>query len=70
MEVLVRLPGERNLAAVGELLDLVFDPQTTAWELDREGGWRHVRGERDLQSSLVEQQRRRRTPEHAARSTS
>ena len=37
MEVLVRLPGEENVAAIARLLDLAFDPNTSAWLLGSDG---------------------------------
>src|SRR4051794_26656968 len=39
VELLVRLPGDDEIAAVRELLDLAFDPGTCAWLLDSEGVW-------------------------------
>ncbi len=62
VEVLVRLPGEENLRAIGRLLDQAFDPNTSAWILDSEGSWTRNNGEVHLQGALVDQQRRRRTP--------
>ncbi len=38
VEVLVRLPGVRKVAEVGALLDLAFDADTSAWELDAARG--------------------------------
>jgi polyphosphate kinase len=61
VEVLVRLPGEENVAAVGRLLDLAFDPDTQAWELDSSGVWARNDGGVHLQEALIERQRRRRT---------
>ncbi|WP_028636583.1 RNA degradosome polyphosphate kinase [Nocardioides sp. URHA0032] len=60
VEVLVRLPGEDEIAAVGGLLDLAFDPGTNAWELDSEGGWTRNAGQVHLHERLIERQRRRR----------
>ncbi|MGY2701552.1 RNA degradosome polyphosphate kinase [Nocardioides sp. HB32] len=60
VEVLVRLPGEDEIAAVGGLLDLAFDPGTNAWELDSEGGWTRNGGQVHLHERLIERQRRRR----------
>jgi polyphosphate kinase len=60
VEVLVRLPGEENVSAVGGLLDLAFDESTSAWELDSDGHWGHNAGTVHLQESLIEAQRRRR----------
>jgi polyphosphate kinase len=61
VEVLVRLPGDENVGAIRELLDLAFAPDTSAWELDSDGSWRRNGGVVDLQESLIEAQRRRRT---------
>ncbi|MDF1605011.1 RNA degradosome polyphosphate kinase [Nocardioides sp. YIM 152315] len=60
VEVLVRLPGNGNVAAIGELLDLAFDDDTSAWELDSEGLWTRNQGTTHLQEALIEAQRRRR----------
>jgi polyphosphate kinase len=60
VEVLVRLPGETSTGAVEELLDLAFDPETDAWELDADGGWERTRGKRHLQETLIARQRERR----------
>ncbi|GAB2450776.1 RNA degradosome polyphosphate kinase [Nocardioides hungaricus] len=60
VEVLVRLPGADETAAIGELLDLAFDADTFAWELDSEGAWTRNDGTVHLQERLIEQQRRRR----------
>jgi len=60
VEVLVRLPGAENVSAVGELLDLAFDSETGAWELDSEGHWAHNEGTVHLQEALIEAQRRKR----------
>ena len=61
VEVLVDLPGEESVRAVGELLDLAFAPTTSAWLLDSDGTWSHNGGEVHLQETLIEGQRRRRT---------
>jgi polyphosphate kinase len=60
VEVLVRLPGEDNVASIRALLDLAFDENTSAWELDSEGHWSRNAGTVHLQESLIEAQRRRR----------
>ena len=60
VEVLVRLPGEDNVASIGGLLDLAFDDSTSAWELDSDGCWARNAGTVHLQESLIEAQRRRR----------
>jgi polyphosphate kinase len=60
VEVLVRLPDEANVEAVGRLLDLAFDADTGAWELDAGGTWTHNGGTVHLQEALIEGQRRRR----------
>ncbi|MGB0101778.1 MAG: polyphosphate kinase 1, partial [Nocardioides sp.] len=60
VEVLVRLPGEAEVTAVQDLLDLAFDPGTNAWELDSEGVWTRNDGSVHLQERLIDQQRRRR----------
>ena len=60
VEVLVRLPGDDNVAAIGQLLDLAFADDTSAWLLDSDGRWTRNRGEVHLQETLIEAQRRRR----------
>jgi polyphosphate kinase len=60
VEVLVRLPGEANVDAIARLLDLAFDADTRAWELDSDGAWRRNEGSVQLQEALIEGQRRRR----------
>jgi polyphosphate kinase len=60
VEVLVRLPGEANVEAINGLLDLAFDPDTSAWELDATGAWTRNAGTVHLQEALIEGQRRRR----------
>ncbi|SDD80699.1 RNA degradosome polyphosphate kinase [Nocardioides lianchengensis] len=60
VEVLVRLPGEDSIGAIGELLDLAFDADTSAWLLDSDGEWTRNDGSVHLQETLIEQQRRRR----------
>lgn len=60
VEVLVRLPGVRKVAEVGALLDLAFDADTSAWELDASGEWTLNTGSRHLQEDLIARQRRRR----------
>ncbi len=61
VEVLVRLPDAGSVEEVGELLDLAFDEQTSAWVLDPDGTWHRNAGEVHLQEELIERQRRRRT---------
>ncbi len=59
VEVLVRLP-EGNMAAIGELMDLAFSPDTMAWELHNDGTWLRNSGTQHLQETLIARQRRRR----------
>lgn len=60
VEVLVRLPGVRKVAEVGALLDLAFDADTSAWELDAHGEWTRNNGSVHLQEALIARQRRHR----------
>jgi polyphosphate kinase len=60
VEVLVRLPGEDNVAAIARLLDLSFDDDTSAWILGSDGEWTRNEGAVHLQEALIEGQRRRR----------
>ena len=59
VEVLVQVPGDDNVAEIGELLDLGFDDDTAAWELDSTGEWRRNGGTVHLQEELIERQRKR-----------
>ncbi len=60
VEVLVRLPGEEQIAKVRALLDQAFAEETSAWELTGEGVWKHNGGTVDLQAELIASQRRKR----------
>jgi polyphosphate kinase len=65
VEVLVRLPGEAATEQVSALLDLAFDPHTSAWELAPDGTWtRNTSPDEepmiDLQETLIAQHSRRR----------
>jgi polyphosphate kinase len=60
VEVLVRLPGETNGAAVGRLLDVAFDADTSAWVLGSDGQWARNEGTVHLQEEMIARQRRRR----------
>lgn len=60
VEVLVRMPQAESIAAIGEMLDLAFDADTSAWILDSDGEWRRNDGRVHLQETLIEQQRKRR----------
>lgn len=60
VEVLVRLPEVQLVEEVGQMLDLAFDPDTSAWELDREGDWARNAGKVAYQEALIERHRRRR----------
>ena len=68
VEALVELPGERQVAELGRILDLAFDDDTASWWLGPDGEWvRHHLGEdgeplRDMQEALIVTKRRRRTP--------
>ncbi len=62
VEVLVRLPGEENVASIARLLDLSFDADTQAWVLGSDGTWVRNEGVVHLQEALIEGQRRRRVP--------
>jgi len=59
VEVLVRLPSEETREEVRALLDLAFAPDTSAWELHRDGRWVRNDGRVDLQESLIRAQSRR-----------
>ena len=61
VEVLVRLPGEENVAAIRSLLDLSFAEDTSAWLLGSDGAWVLNDGTVHLQEALIERQRKRRT---------
>ena len=67
VECLVELPGEAQIDEVSRLLDIAFDDGTASWWLTRSGTWErhHLDADgaplRDLQETLVAQNRRRRT---------
>jgi polyphosphate kinase len=67
VECLVQLPGAAQVEEVGRVLDLAFDSGTASWWLEPSGAWtRHHVAEdgsplRDLQETLVNTPRRRRT---------
>ena len=61
VEVLVRLPGEENVAAIRALLDLSFADDTSAWLLGSDGDWVLNDGVVHLQEALIERQRKRRS---------
>ena len=60
VEVLVRLPGQESIEEVTTLLDMAFDPATTAWILGPDGTWQANGAGVHLQETLIEGQRRRR----------
>jgi polyphosphate kinase len=60
VEVLVRVPDPDNVGELRHLLDMAFDPGTSAWTLDAHGEWTRNMGETDMQAALVERQRRHR----------
>jgi polyphosphate kinase len=62
VEVLVRLPEVELVDAVGDMLDLALAPDTAAWDLRSDGDWVHNGGPVQFQETLIERQRRRRTP--------
>ncbi|MGH3510542.1 MAG: RNA degradosome polyphosphate kinase [Nocardioidaceae bacterium] len=66
VEVLVELPASAQRDEVGRLLDLAFDDDTASWWLQPDGEWvrHHLDADgaplRDLQETLIVQNRRRR----------
>jgi polyphosphate kinase len=60
VEVLVRVPSADGVAEMGWLLDLAFDPDTEAWELQPDGSWVRRQGRLHLQEALIDRQRARR----------
>jgi polyphosphate kinase len=60
VEVLVRIPDADDVREIDHLLDLAFEPGTAAWELTSDGHWSRNDGSVDLQTALIERQRRRR----------
>ena len=60
VEVLVRLPDAASVESIGGLLDLAFDPDTSAWVLASDGSWARNDGGVHLQEALIERQRGRR----------
>ena len=61
VEVLVRLPEVALVEEVGEMLDLAFWHDTSAWELHSDGDWVRNDGNVSYQEALIERHRRRRT---------
>ena len=61
VEVLVRLPEAALVEEVGEMLDLAFWHDTSAWELRSDGDWVQNGGKVSYQEALIERHRRRRT---------
>ena len=61
VEVLVRLPEAELVDEVGEMLDLAFWHDTSAWELHSDGDWVRNGGKVSYQEALIERHRRRRT---------
>jgi polyphosphate kinase len=59
--VLVRLPEAPLVGEVGEMLDLAFDPRTSAWDLRSDGDWVRNAGPVAYQEALIDKHRRRRT---------
>jgi polyphosphate kinase len=60
VEVLVPLPEAPLVQDVGQLLDLAFAPDTSAWELRSDGDWVRNGGATAYQEALIERHRRRR----------
>ena len=60
IEVLVRLPDAASIESIGDLLDLAFAPDTSAWVLASDGSWARNEGGVHLQEALIERQRGRR----------
>ena len=66
VEVLVKLPTAGAVEEVNRLLDLAFDPHTSAWELDSDGTWSQAKSPdddpmRNLQETLISLHKRRRS---------
>ncbi|MCW2747369.1 MAG: degradosome polyphosphate kinase, partial [Nocardioidaceae bacterium] len=72
VEVLVRIPGEKHTAELGNLLDLMMADTTSAWHLRGDGSWpRFHRGPDgewldDVQTVLIAAARKRRAAARAA----
>jgi polyphosphate kinase len=65
VEVLVKLPSASEVEQVGRVLDLSFDPGTSAWELSSDGTWSRTTSPDgsplvDLQDTLIAAHRRHR----------
>nr|WP_211208729.1 RNA degradosome polyphosphate kinase [Aeromicrobium marinum] len=61
VEVLVSIPSASHVERLGDLLALSADDDTSSWHLGPDGEWvRHV-GSVDLQASLIDKARRRRS---------
>ena len=60
VEVLAKLPSQELVEEVGKIIELAFDPDTSAWVLDGDGSWTRTEGAVHVQEILIERQRRRR----------
>ena len=60
VEVLVRLPSQELVDEVEQLLEMACADDTRAWELGPDGRWVRNDGTIDMQTALIERQRRRR----------
>jgi polyphosphate kinase len=60
VEVLVRLPSEELVEQVGELLDLSFDDETSAWQLGPDAEWTRNDGKVHLQEAVISRRPRHR----------
>ena len=60
VEVLVRLPTEESVESIRGLMELAFDADTNAWELQADGDWVRNAGPVHLQEQMIERQRKRR----------
>ena len=58
--VLAKLPSQELVEEVGKIIELAFDPDTSAWVLDGGGSWTRTDGAVHVQEILIERQRRRR----------
>lgn len=60
VEVLVRVPSQQHVDQLSELLATMASPETMSWHLDSEGAWTRY-GDQDIQASLIDQARSRRS---------
>jgi polyphosphate kinase len=60
VEVLVRVPAAEHVTALGELIAMMADDDTTSWHLKPDATWHRHMGELDVQTDLIRRAKGRR----------